>query len=138
MSTTSNIDPEACWKLLGREMIRECNRMNNHFRCSAGQAHVIWLAKHTIVASTSEFPRLVIMKGAVKPAATGLASFATHFYPDKNTPPEQYILTIDGDMACSLSDTERRVPVREMCGRFFDVLCANSSDRRLLQSPCAH
>lgn len=136
MSSTSNIDLEACWKALGREMFRECNRMNHHFRCRAGEARFMWLIKHTMIASTNEFPRLVIMKGAPKPTETVIVCFAVHFYADEASPPEDYVLTIDEHMACSLSKTEERVSVRDMCHRFFDVLCAASSNRKLVQVAC--
>ena len=131
---TSNIDPEACWKLLGREMFRACNRVNHHFRCPAGEARFTWLIKHTMVASTNDFPRLVIRKSAAEPTETGLARFATHYYAEENALPEYYILTIDEHMACRLSETEQRVSVREMCQRFFDVLCTSSLTRKLVQS----
>jgi hypothetical protein len=133
MSSTSNIDLEACWKALGREMFRECNRMNHHFRCRAGEARFAWLTKHTMVASTNEFPRLVIRKGASKATETAMVCFATHFYADEASPPEEYVLTIDQHLACSLSKTEEKVSVRDMCRRFFDVLCASSSNRKLVQ-----
>lgn len=133
MSRTSITDPEACWKLLGREMARECNRMNHHFRCRAGEARFTWLIRHTMFASTNDFPRLVITKGAAKLGETGLACFATHFYADENAPPEHYILTIDEHMACSLAETEQRVSVREICQRFFEIFCTSSSDGKLVQ-----
>lgn len=86
-----------------------------------------------MVASTNEFPRLVITKCAAKPAETGIVCFATNFYSDENAPPEEYILTIDKHMACSLSETEQRVSVSELCQRFFNVLCTSSSGRELVQ-----
>jgi hypothetical protein len=134
MSRTSNIDLEACWKALGREMFRECNRMNHHFRCPAGEARFTWLTKHTMVASTNEFPRLVITKGASMPAEAAMVCFATNFYADETSPPEEYVLTIDKHMACNLGKTGEKVSVREMCRRFFDVLCAASSKQKLVPS----
>ena len=115
-------------------MFRECNRMNHHFRCRAGEARFTWLIKHTMMASTNEFPRLVIRKGAAEPAKTGLACFAIYLYVEENAPPQRYILTIDEHMACSLSETEQKVSVRDMCQRFFDALCTYSPDRKLVLS----
>jgi hypothetical protein len=133
MSRRSNIDFEACWKALGGEMFRECNRMNHHFRCRAGEARFTWLTNHTMVASTNEFRRVVINKGVPKPGETTIACFTTNFYADENSPPEEYVLTIDEHMACGLSETEERVSVREMCRRLFDVLCASSSAPKIVQ-----
>lgn len=85
-----------------------------------------------MVASTNDFPRLVIRKGVATAAAPGLACFATHFYTDEGAEPEDYVLTIDEQMACSLNRTEQRVSVRDMCRRFFEVLCTDSSDCKLV------
>ncbi len=132
MPGTSRIDLESCWKTLGNEMFRECNRMNHHFRCGSGEARFAWLTKGVMVASTNEFPRLVILKGASKPSETGMVCFPTHFYADDAGLPEEYVLTIDEHMACSLTDTEERVSMQDMCRRFFDVLCTSSSNRKLV------
>ena len=85
-------------------------------------------------ASINGFPRLSIGNGASAPLRSGLAGFATHFYLTESSTPDSYILTIDNAMMCSLIDTERRVPVRDMCQRFVDALCA-SDPALLLRTP---
>lgn len=96
----------------------------------------MWLTKHIMVASTKEFPRLVITKYVPKPGKTAVVCFATHFYTDETSPPEEYVLTMDEQMACSLDKREEKVSVREMCRRFYEVLCASSSNRKLLRTGC--
>ena len=130
MPRTSHIDLESCWKALGGEMFRECNRVNHHFPCRAGEARFMWLIKHTMFASINDFPRPVILKGAAKHIGTGMVCFAIHFYADEARLPEDYALTIDENMGCSLSETEARVSIRDMCRRFFDLLCSSSPDRK--------
>lgn len=60
---TPPLNSEACWNLLGSEMIRACDRMNHHFRCLAGKARFFWFIRHLMVASVNNFPRLTITNG---------------------------------------------------------------------------
>ena len=134
MSTDSTNDFQARWTFLGREMGRRCDHMDHHFRCVAGEVKFLWLIKNTMFASINDFPRLVIGKVAAKPQKMHLAGFAIHLYLDENTLAESYILTIDENMMCSLTDTEKRVPVREMCQRFLNALCTPCSNPTLTSS----
>lgn len=92
MSGSANIDSETCWKLLGNEMFRECDRENHHFRCPAGEAKFIWLIRYMMIAwinEISESPRLTITKSSAEPTEAALACFAINFYRENDTPPER-------------------------------------------------
>jgi hypothetical protein len=119
LSQPSIADVQAGWTLLGREMCRECQKANHHFRCAAAPVQFHWLIKHSIFVSANSPVRLWITKGTARSAA--LAEFTIHLYVD-NAEVDTGTLSIDAMGKCSF-DGETWVSVRDICQHLVTTLC---------------
>lgn len=121
---------ESSWMLLGREMLRESEHMNHHFRCVAGQVSFTWM-KHLMQVLVSDSGRLTITRGTAEKQETGFAAFRVRFYRTDSSLLESRVLTIDSNKMCRLTKGEKQVPVRKLCGRLLDILCTPSANPTL-------